>query len=103
MNRICFSTFNLLHDVPNVCGVCTSKVPIFRFEFLDDGENTRAEYMKGFCCAPCAVKLLEVLEYIESQEWERERSALKADDMDTTDVRKQGFQLKNAQPLDSLT
>lgn len=76
MNRIIFSTFDLLRDVPSVCGVCTSKGPIFRFEFHDDGENTRAEYMKGFCCAPCAVKLLEVLERIESQEWEREQAAI---------------------------
>jgi len=88
MNRVCFSTFDLLHDVSTVCGVCTSNAPIFRFEFLDDSQNMSAEYMKGFCCAPCAVKLLEVLEQAGSQEWARERAAVEADDMDMAEFTK---------------
>jgi len=76
MNRACFSTFDLLRDVPHVCGVCNANEPVFRYEFLDEGENTRAEYMKGFCCAACAVKLLEVLQHVETEEWAREQAAL---------------------------
>lgn len=65
-NRVCFTTFDLVHDLPKVCGVCASNPPIFRYAFSDD-EDPRAEYMKGFCCGFCAVKLLNVLEHVESQ------------------------------------
>ena len=87
-NRVCFATFDPLRDVPNMCGVCVSNPPIFRYEFCADDENARAEYMKGFCCSHCAVKLLEVLEHAESQEWAREQAALEADDMDTAEFEK---------------
>jgi hypothetical protein len=76
-NRIYFSTFDLLHDVPNICGVCASNPPMFRYEF-SDGDEQRAEYMKGFCCASCASKLLSVLEDVERQEWAREQAALES-------------------------
>jgi hypothetical protein len=70
---LCFATFSLLHDVPNICGVCTSKPPILRYEFCD-GDEKPAEYMKGFCCASCASRLLSVLEDVERQEWAREQA-----------------------------
>jgi len=73
-NRVCFSTFDLFHDVPNVCGVCTSNPPIFRYEFCDGDEKQAAEYIRGFCCASCASKLLSVLENVERQEWAREQA-----------------------------
>jgi hypothetical protein len=87
-NRLCFATFDPLHDVPNVCSVCVSSPPIFRYEFCADDKETRAEYMKGFCCAPCAAKLLTVLERTESQEWAHEQAALEADGTDITEFQK---------------
>ena len=65
-NRLCFTTLDLCQDVPSACGVCTLRPPVFRYTFSDD-ESTRAEYIKGFCCGSCAVKLLDVLEHAESQ------------------------------------
>ncbi len=82
-SRVYFATFDLLHDVPNVCGVCISNPPVFRYEFWADGKD-----MQGFCCAPCAAKLLTVLERVESQEWAREQGVLEADDMDVTEFQK---------------
>jgi len=87
-NRLCFSTFDLLHDVPTMCGVCASNPPIFRYAFHDADDREQAEYMKGFCCASCASKLWEVMEHMESQEWAREQAALEADGMDCPEVRK---------------
>jgi len=87
-NRVCFAAFDPLHEVPKVCGVCVSNPPIFRYEFREGDEDTRAEYIKGFCCASCAAKLLEVLEHVESQEWAREQAALEADDMDMAEFQK---------------
>jgi hypothetical protein len=83
-NRVCFSTFDFFRDAPNVCGVCMSSAPIFRYEFLEDGENIRAEYMKEFCCASCAGMLLEVLEDVERRDWAREQAALEAEGIEVT-------------------
>lgn len=74
-NRLSFSTFDLLHDVPTICGVCATNPPIFRYTFFDGDEKEQAEYIKGFCCASCAVKLLEVLEQVEPQEWAGEQAS----------------------------
>jgi hypothetical protein len=90
-NRLCFATFDPLHDVPNVCGVCVSNPPIFHYEFCGDETDVRPEFMKGFCCTPCAAKLLEVLEYAESREWAHEQAALEADGMDVTEFQKRRF------------
>jgi hypothetical protein len=76
-NRVCFTTFDLCQDVPNVCGVCTLRPPVFRYAFSDD-ESARAEYMKGFCCGSCAVKLLDVLEYTKSQALEKKAERLRS-------------------------
>jgi hypothetical protein len=87
-NKLCFAAFDPLHDVPNVCGVCISNPPIFRYEFRADDKDAQAEYMKGFCCASCATKLLRVLERSESREWACEQAALEADGMDVTEFQK---------------
>jgi hypothetical protein len=78
-DRVCFSTFDLFHDVPEICGVCASNPPIFRYEFCNGDEKGPAQYMKGFCCASCASKLLDVLEHVERQEWAVEQTVLEAD------------------------
>jgi len=77
-NRVCFHTFDLVHDVPSICGLCNSSSPIFRYEFCEGDENQRAEYMKGFCCASCASKLLTVLEDAERKQWAREQAGLES-------------------------
>jgi hypothetical protein len=87
-NRLCFATFDPLHDVPNVCGVCISNPPILLYEFRADDKDAQAEYMKGFCCASCAAKLLTVLENAGSQEWAREQTALEADGLDVTEFQR---------------
>ena len=84
-NRVSFATFDLFHDVPKVCGVCMTNPPIFRYEFSDGQQAMRAEYMKGFCCAACTAKLLEVLEDEESREWTHEEGAREGDEVDVRD------------------
>ena len=42
-NRLSFSTCDLLHDVPTICGVCAAHPPIFRYTFYDGDEKERAE------------------------------------------------------------
>jgi hypothetical protein len=88
-NRLCFATFDPLHDVPNQCNVCIANPPIFRYEFCGDETDVRAEFMKGVCCAPCAAKL--VLERTEFQEWAHEQAALEADGTDVTEFQKRRF------------
>src|SRR5262249_16732135 len=83
-NTLCFATFDPPNDVPSVCGVCTSSTPIFRYTFSADDKN--AEYMKGFCCAFCAAKLLEVLKHVEAKPWGRAQDALKTHDLDVTEL-----------------
>jgi len=73
--RVCFATLDLLWDSPSVCDVCTNS-PTFRYEFHEGGENTWTEYLKGFCCASCAVKLLQFLRYAGSQECVQEQTDL---------------------------
>ena len=61
--------------------MCATNPPIFRYAFYDGDEKEQAEYMKGFCCASCASKLLEVLEQVECKEWAWEQAALEADEV----------------------
>jgi hypothetical protein len=68
MNRLCFSTLDPCREAPTVCGVCISGPPIFRYEFCDESDGMRADYMKGFCCARCASTLLTILEDLEQRE-----------------------------------
>lgn len=65
INRVSFTTLDFFHGVPNVCGLCNSNPPTFHYSFSDD-ENGGVEYLKGFCCGSCAIKLLDVLEQSDS-------------------------------------
>jgi hypothetical protein len=78
-NRLCFATFDPLREAPSVCNVCSSNPPIFRYEFRVDDKGSGTEYIKGFCCACCARKLLAVLEHEESSDWALEQAALEAE------------------------
>jgi hypothetical protein len=81
------STFDPMHEVPEVCKVCGSNPPVFFYEWLPYGEESAPENTEGFCCADCGAKLLKKLERLEAREWAEEEVALEADGSDVTDFR----------------
>jgi hypothetical protein len=87
-SSVLFTTFDPLRDAPEVCSVCHCHPPVFHFEFATADEDATDYSIKGFCCEPCATRLLKTLECTESREWAEETAALAADDQDTTEVRK---------------
>jgi hypothetical protein len=87
-SSVLFTTFDPLRDAPEMCSVCRSHPPVFHFEFGTADETGGPYYIKGFCCEPCATRLLKTLECTESREWAEEAAALDADDQDTTEFRK---------------
>lgn len=87
-SNVHFTTFDPLRDAPEVCGVCTQTLPILRYEFQTDDETGEPYTIKGFCCEPCATRLLKLLECSESREWAEEEAALAAADQDTTEFHK---------------
>lgn len=86
-NRVLFTTFDPLRDAPEACSVCSSRPPIFHFEFETEDEDGEPQAIKGFCCEPCATRLLKTLESTESREWAEEAAALAAEDQDTAEFR----------------
>jgi len=85
--RVTFSAFDPVHfDSPSRCDVCTSQPPVFHYEYSVD-EGVRQSPKKGFCCAPCAARLLENLQSAESRVWAEEEASLKADDVDVSDLK----------------
>jgi hypothetical protein len=87
-STVLFTTFDPLRDAPEMCSVCHSQPPVFRFEFGTADEDEAPYSIKGFCCESCATRLLKILECTESREWAEEAAALAADDQDTTEFRK---------------
>lgn len=87
-NSLLFTTFDPRRDAPEMCSVCHSLPPVFRFEFEATGGEDAPCSIKGFCCEPCATRLLKALESSESREWAEEATALAADDQDTAEFRK---------------
>jgi hypothetical protein len=84
--RVTFSVFDPMRfDAPSHCEVCTSKPPVFHYEYSVD-EGARLSPKRGFCCSSCAARLLEKLQRIESQVWAEEEVSLRADDVDTADL-----------------
>lgn len=81
------STFDPMHEVPEVCNVCGSKPPIFFYDWFPSGQESDPQNIEGFCCAACGAELLKKLERLEAREWAREEAALKADGSDVTDFR----------------
>jgi hypothetical protein len=88
MDSLFLSGFDPLHEVPEVCTVCSSRPPVFSFDYRGLDEAQKSKENKGFCCAPCAIVLLTQLERSESQEWASEEAALAADDFDITEFHK---------------
>ena len=76
-----------MHEVPEVCKVCGSKLPVFHYEWLPYSEDSEPHKTEGFCCADCAAELLKKLERGEAREWAEEEAALEADGFDVIDFR----------------
>lgn len=84
--RVTFSTFDPVRfDSPSHCDLCTSRAPVFHYEHSVD-EGARQSPKRGFCCGPCAARLLGTLENAESRAWAEEEASLTADDIDASDL-----------------
>lgn len=82
--KVSFSAFDPIRfDTPSHCDVCTSNVPIFRYEY--DSDRGVQETHQGFCCGACATKLLDGLHRVESQVWADEAAILKAEGLDVSE------------------
>jgi len=88
MDSLFFAGFDPLHEVPEVCTVCSSRPPVFTYDYRALEENGESQKTTGFCCVPCAAALLKKLERSESQEWSAEEAALAKDDFDVADFHK---------------
>jgi hypothetical protein len=92
------AAFDLMHEVPAKCALCSAKPPVFSYEFRTYRANSQLKQAEGFCCAFCASQLLKRLERDERAEWAQEDSALKAQDFDVADLhahRLAGFRASN--------
>ena len=88
MDSLFFTGFDPLHEVPEVCNVCSLHPPVLSYDHRFWDENGDTQKTTGFCCASCAAELLKKLEQAESQEWAEEEAALESDAYDVTDFRK---------------
>jgi len=76
-HKYSFRTFDpLLHDTPQVCGLCRENRPVFQFESYRDDIGQEAQETSGYCCARCAIESLLRLETEERARWEQEEAAL---------------------------
>jgi hypothetical protein len=82
-----FSAIEPLHEIPGVCDLCISSLPILSYEFEECGASRESQEKKGFCCARCAVELLRKLEHAEARQWAEEEAALKVDEFDISAFR----------------
>jgi len=89
IDSLFFAGFDPLHDVPALCTVCSSRPPVFGFDYHARDAKGESQATKGFCCSACAAELLKKLENVESQEWASEEAALAQDDFDVSDLHKQ--------------
>ncbi len=88
IDSLFFAGFDPLHEVPEVCTVCSSHPPVFSFDYHALDEKREPKKTSGFCCVACAVQLLKKLERAESKEWAEEESALEEDAFDVSEFRK---------------
>lgn len=84
-SKVTFATFDpMFRETPQQCAVCLSSPPVFRYELFSGVEEQEPE--EGFCCPACAPRILEKLEGTECQAWREEEAALKADDVDASEL-----------------
>lgn len=88
INSLFFASFDPLHEVPEVCALCSARPPVFRYDYRGLARNGEQQKTAGFCCVPCALGLLRDLERAESKEWAEEEASLEEDAFDVTDFRK---------------
>jgi len=85
-SKITFATFDpVFRETPRQCATC-SNPPVFRYELYSGVEEQEPE--EGFCCMTCAPSILEKLAGAECQAWREEEAALKADDVDVSELHK---------------
>lgn len=86
-DSVFFATFDpVFCDAPASCERCGARTPVFQYEYCTKNEKNERQYLKGFCCGACADQILRQLKAAESREWAEEETALRADDLDTTDL-----------------
>ena len=84
-NELCFSTFDpLFSDAPSLCDICETKPSVFQFESGSTEGNPTCP-VKGYCCASCAVQLLNKLQDAESLAWAEEEVSVQKDGMDVSE------------------
>jgi hypothetical protein len=90
-NELCFSTFDpLFSDAPCLCDICETKPSVFQFESGSTESGSResdaaSRPVQGYCCAPCAVELLNKLQDTESLAWAEEEVSVQKDGMDVSE------------------
>ena len=83
---VSFSTFDpLFSDAPCLCDVCESKPSVFQFESHSDNDSSKNRPVNGYCCAACAIELLEKLRREESLSWEQEEVSVRGQGVDVSD------------------
>jgi len=78
------AAFDPMHEVPQFCGLCNTKPPVFNYEFRTYDPGGDLSDTQGFCCTACASTLVQKLERNEAQTWAQEEKALKAEDVDVS-------------------
>ena len=85
-NELCFSTFDpLFSDAPCLCDLCEGKPSVFQFESGSTESKTKCRPAKGYCCASCAVEMLNQLQDAESLAWAEEELSVQKEGMDVSD------------------
>ena len=88
IDSLFFAGFDPMHEVPEVCSLCSVHPPVFRYDYRALDDQGKAQKITGFCCPACAAELLRKLEQSESNEWAEEEAALEEDAFDVTDFHK---------------
>lgn len=88
IDSLFFAGFDPLHEVPELCAICSLRPPVFSYDYRALDRNGEHQKTTGFCCAFCAAGLLKKLERAESEEWAEEEAVLEGDSFDVTEFRK---------------
>jgi len=85
-NQVKFSTFDpLFSDAPSLCGICGMRPSVLHFESSCQEGDSECPNVRGFCCAVCAMRLLEDLERAESVTWAEEEASVRKEGGDVSD------------------
>jgi len=85
-NQLCFSTFDpLFSDAPSICDICEAKSSVFQFESGNSERSPAVRPVRGYCCSPCAGRLLSQLEDEESLAWAEEEASVQKDGVDVSE------------------